>query len=49
MIVTMNNFSFNNEHYLQNHGTAMGTYLKEVNKGLSTIDPHSLKSGNISF
>ena len=25
MILTMNNFSFNNGHYLQKHGTAMGT------------------------
>ena len=27
MILTMNNFSFHNEHYLQNHGTAMGTRM----------------------
>ena len=27
MILTMNNFSFNNEHYLQKHGTAMGTRM----------------------
>jgi len=27
MILTMNNFSFNNEHYLQKHGTAMGTRI----------------------
>ena len=27
MILTMNNFSFNNEHYLQVHGTAMGTRM----------------------
>ena len=27
MILTMNNFSFNDEHYLQKHGTAMGTRM----------------------
>ena len=27
MILTMNNVSFNNEHYLQKHGTAMGTWM----------------------
>ena len=27
MILNMNNFSFNNEHYLQIHGTAMGTRM----------------------
>ena len=27
MILTMNNFSFNNEHYLQKHGTAMRTRM----------------------
>ena len=27
MILTMNNFSFNNEDYLQKHGTAMGTRM----------------------
>ena len=27
MILTMNNFSFNNEHFLQKHGTAMGTRI----------------------
>ena len=27
MILTMNNFSFNNEPYLQKHGTAMGTRM----------------------
>jgi len=27
MILTMNNFSFNNEHYLQKHGAAMGTRM----------------------
>ena len=27
MILTMNNFSFNNEHYLPKHGTAMGTRM----------------------
>ena len=27
MILTMKNFSFNNEHYLQNNGTAMGTRM----------------------
>ena len=27
MILTMNNFSFNDNHYLQIHGTAMGTLL----------------------
>ena len=27
MILTMNNFSFNNEHYLQKHGTAMGARM----------------------
>ena len=27
MILTMNNFSFDNEHYLQKHGTAMGTRM----------------------
>ena len=27
MILTMNNFSFNNEDYLKKHGTAMGTRM----------------------
>ena len=27
MILTMNNFSFNDNHYLQIHGTAMGTTM----------------------
>ena len=27
MVLTMNNFSFNNEDYLQKHGTAMGTRM----------------------
>ena len=27
MILTMNNFSFNNKHYLQKHGTVMGTRM----------------------
>ena len=27
MIFTMNNFSFNDNHYLQIHGTAMGTKM----------------------
>ena len=27
MILTMNNFSFNNEHYLQKHGKAMRTRM----------------------
>ena len=27
MILTMNNFSFNDKHYLQAHGTAMGTKM----------------------
>ena len=27
MILTMNNFSFNDKHYLQTHGTAMGTRM----------------------
>ena len=27
MILTMNNFSFNNKHYLQKHGTATGTCM----------------------
>ena len=27
MILSMNNFSFNNNHYLQIHGTAMGTKM----------------------
>ena len=27
MILTMNNFTFNQEHYLQVHGTAMGTKM----------------------
>ena len=27
MILTTNNFSFSNEHYLQKHGTAMGTHM----------------------
>ena len=27
MILTMNNFSFNDNHYLQIHGTAMGTKM----------------------
>ena len=27
MILTMNNFSYNNEHYLQKHGTAMRTRM----------------------
>ena len=27
MILTMTNFSFDNEHYLQNNGTAMGTRM----------------------
>ena len=27
MIITMNNFSFNNEHYLQKHETAMKTRM----------------------
>ena len=28
MILTMNNFSFNDNHYLQIHGTAMGTKIR---------------------
>ena len=31
MILTMNNFSFNNKHYLQVHGTAMGTRMAPSN------------------
>ena len=27
MILTMNNFTFNQQHYLQIHGTAMGTKM----------------------
>ena len=27
MILTMNNFTFNHQHYLQIHGTAMGTNM----------------------
>ena len=27
MILTMNNFTFNDKHYLQIHGTAMGTRM----------------------
>ena len=35
MILTMNNFSFNNEHYLQKHGTAMGTRMAPSYANLS--------------
>jgi len=34
MILTMNNFSFNDKHYLQIHGTAMGTKVAPSNANL---------------
>ena len=51
MILTMNNFSFNNEHYLQKHGTAMGTRMAPSYANLfmgkfeqQAIDNSSLKA-----
>jgi len=50
MILTMNNFSFNNEHYFQKHGTAMGTRMAPLCANLvmgkfeqQAIDNSSLK------
>ena len=49
MILTMNNFSFNDNHYLQIHGTAMGTKMAPsyANLFLSYFDANALE--NASF
>ena len=44
MILTMNNFSVNNEHYLQVHGTAMGTRmaLSYANLFMGRFEQHAI-------
>ena len=46
MILTMNNFSFNDNHYLQIHGTAMGTKMAPsfANLFLGTFEANALKN-----
>ena len=44
MIPTMNNFVFNNEHFLQQHGTAMGTRMAPpfVNLSMGEFEKNSI-------
>ena len=44
MILTMNNFTFNQQHYLQIHGTAMGTKMAPsfANLFLSMFETNAL-------
>ena len=46
MILTMNNFSFNNEHYLQVHGTAMGTRMAPsyANLFMGKFEQHAIEN-----
>ena len=46
MILTMNNFSFNDDHYLQIHGTAMGTKMvpSYANLFLGFFEANALKN-----
>ena len=46
MILTMNNFSFNDNHYLQIHGTAMGTKMAPsyANLFLGFFEANALKN-----
>ena len=46
MILTMNNFSFNDNHYLQIHGTAMGTKMAPsyANLFLGLFEANALKN-----
>ena len=46
MILTMNNFSFNDNHYLQIHGTAMGTKMapSHANLFLGFFEANALKN-----
>ena len=46
MILTMNNFSFNGDHYLQIHGTAMGTKMAPsfANLFLGYFEANALKN-----
>ena len=46
MILTMNNFSFNDNHYLQIHGTAMGTKMTPsfANLFLGFFEANALKN-----
>ena len=46
MILTMNNFSFNDNHYLQIHGTAMGTKMAPsyANLFLAFFEANALKN-----
>ena len=46
MILTMNNFSFNDNHYLQIHGTAMGTKMAPsfANPFLGHFEANALKN-----
>ena len=46
MILTMNNFTFNDSHYLQIHGTAMGTKMARsfANLFLGLLEKNSLRN-----
>ena len=46
MILTMNNFTFNDSHYLQIHGTAMGTKMAPsfANLFLGLFEKNSLRN-----
>ena len=48
MILTMNNFSFNDKHYLQTHGTAMGTRMAPsyANLFLAKFETYALSLHN---
>ena len=49
MILTMNNFSFNNEHYLQKHGTAMGTRMAPsyANLFMGKFEQHAIDNSSL--
>ena len=54
MILTMNNFSFNDKHYLPTHGTAMGTRVAPSNANLflakfETDRPYHVPLSNPSY
>ena len=47
MILTMNNFSFNGENYVQIHGTAMGTRMAPLyaNQLMGCLEEDALEGG----
>ena len=49
MILTMNNFVFNDEHFIQQHGTAMGTRMAQAfaNRFMGEFERKALEGYNI--